>query len=164
MRELKSYTSMWPNGLCLRMLIELARVTVSSLPIIFETSWISELPDDWRKAYVALFKKGQNTVQGATKLASFLFVPGKMRVWVFLEHVSGHKKKEVIGNNWHGFIKGKSRMTSLIAFYGKMAEFLDEGRTVDFIYFDFSKAFNLVSNSILVSRFGHYSLSGWRTK
>lgn len=85
-------------------------------------------------------------------------------MWVFLEHVSGHKKKEVIGNNQHGFIKGKSCMTSLIAFYGKMAEFLNEGRTVDFFYLDFSKAFNSVSNNILVSRLGHDSLSGSRTR
>lgn len=156
---------MWPNGLCLTMLIELARVTVRSLLIILERSWISgELPDDWRKVYVAPFKKGQKTVQGATKLSSFLFVPGKIRAWVFLEHVSGHKKKEVIGNNWHGFIKDRSCKTSLIAFYCKMAEFLDEGRTVDFIYLDFSKAFNSVCHNILVSRFGHYSLSGWRTR
>lgn len=98
LRELESYRSMWPNGLCLTMLIELARVTVRSVPIILETSWISgDLPDDWRKAYVAPFKKGQKTAQGATKLASFLFVPGKIRTWVCLEHVSGHKKEEVIG-------------------------------------------------------------------
>lgn len=87
-----------------------------------------------------------------------------MFLWVFLEHVSGHKKKEVIGNNQHGFIKGKSCMTSLIAFYGKMAESLNEGRAVDFFHLDFSKAFNSVSNDILVSRFGHDSLSGSRTR
>lgn len=128
-----------------------------SLPIIFQTSWISgELSDDWRKAYVAPFKKGQNTVQGATKLAIFLFITGKITAWVFLEHVSGHRKKEVIGNIWHGFIKGKSCMTGLIAFYGKMAEFLCEGR-LDFIYLSFNKAFNFVFNNILVSKFGHYS-------
>lgn len=43
------------------VLEELARVMVRSLPIIFEAYWLSgELPGDWRKAYIAPFKKGRN--------------------------------------------------------------------------------------------------------
>lgn len=146
------------------MLIELARVTVRSFLSILETSWRSgELFDDWKRTYIAPFKTAQNSVQGARKLAAFLFLLGKIRAWVFLERVSGHKK-EMIWNKWHGFIKGKSFKTSLIAFYGRMAELLYEGRTVDVIYLDVSEAFNSVSNNILVLTFGHYSLNGWRTR
>lgn len=56
------------------------------------------------------------------------------------------------------FIKGKSCMTRQIAFYGKLTECLDEVRTVDLIFLDFSKIFSSISSDVLVSRFGHYRL------
>lgn len=39
---------------------------------------------------------------------------------------------------------------------------MDEGREADFIYLEFSKAFDAVSHSILVFRFGCYGLVGWK--
>lgn len=60
---------------------------------------------------------------------------------MFLELVSGHEKKELMGNNQHGFIRGQPRMASLIASDGKMAGFLDGGRAVDVIDLDLSEAF-----------------------
>lgn len=74
-----------------------------------------------------------------------------------MEHISGHRK-EVNGSNQHGFVTGKSLMTRQIAFCGKLTECLDEVRTVDLIFMDFTKIFNSISNNILVSRFGQYRL------
>lgn len=74
-----------------------------------------------------------------------------------LEYISGHMK-ELNGSNQHGFITGKSCMMRQIAFCGKLTECLDETRTVDLNFLDLTKIFNSVSNSILVSRFGHYRL------
>lgn len=39
----------------------------------------------------------------------------------------------------------KKSLNNLIAFYDKMTGFMNEGRTVDVIYFGFSMAFDIVS-------------------
>ena len=49
-------------------------------------------------------------------------------------------------------------MTSLINFYDEMTGLADEGRAVDIVYLDFSKAFDTVSHKILIDRLLMYRL------
>uniref|UniRef100_A0A8B9CCP8 Reverse transcriptase domain-containing protein n=1 Tax=Anser brachyrhynchus TaxID=132585 RepID=A0A8B9CCP8_9AVES len=64
--------------------------------------------------------------------------------------VSSHiKDKRVIRGSQHGFTKGKSCLTNLIAFYEDITRWIDDGKAVDMVYLDFSKAFHAVSHSIL---------------
>ena len=42
----------------------------------------------------------------------------------------------------HGFTKGKSCLTSLLSFLEDVTKAIDEGKPLDVIYLDFSKAFD----------------------
>ncbi|GAB0204482.1 mitochondrial enolase superfamily member 1 [Grus japonensis] len=122
--------------------------------IISERSWrTGEVPEDWRKANVTLvFKKGKKENPGNYRPVSLTLIPGKVMEWFILGIINKHDEKVVMGRGEHGFTKGKSCLINLIAFYNSMTGCVDEGRAVDVVYLDFSKAFDTVSHNIHVSK------------
>jgi len=74
------------------------------------------------------------------------------------------EEKKVISSSQHGFTKGKSCLTNLIAFYDGMTGWVDEGRAVDVVYLDFSKAFDTVSHDILLGKIRKCGLDEWSLK
>ena len=60
----------------------------------------------------------------------------------------------------HGFMKGRSCLTNLISFYDMVTCLLDEGKAVDVVYLDFSKAFDTISHSIVLAKLAARGLDG----
>jgi len=56
----------------------------------------------------------------------------------------------VIGHSQHVFTRGKSCLTSLISFCDKVTHLADQGKLVDVVVLDFSKALDTVSHSVLL--------------
>ena len=61
----------------------------------------------------------------------------------------------------HGFTNGRSCLTNLISVYDKVTRLADEGKAVDGVYLDFSKAFDMVPHHILLSNLERHELEGW---
>jgi len=86
------------------------------------------VPEDWRKTSLTpIFKKGKKEDPGNYRPVSLTSIPGKVVKQLILEVIIKQVEEKVISSSQHGFIKGKSFLTNLIAFYDGMTGWVNEG-------------------------------------
>ncbi|KAK4830688.1 hypothetical protein QYF61_012857 [Mycteria americana] len=103
-------------------------------------------------------KKGWKEDPGNYRPVSLTSVPGKVMEQIILSAITRQvQDNQVIRASQHGFMKGRS-LTNLISFYEKVTLLVDEGKAVDVVYLDFSKAFDTISPSILLEKLAAHGL------
>ncbi|KAK4818426.1 hypothetical protein QYF61_012960, partial [Mycteria americana] len=144
LRLLDIHKSMGPDGIHPRVLRELAEELAKQFSIICQQSRLTgEVPDDWRLVNVTpIYKKGWKEDPWNYRPVSLTLVLGKIMEQFILSVLNRH----------YGFMKGRFCLTNLISFYDQVTHLVDEGKAVDGIYLDFSKAFDIVSHSILLEK------------
>lgn len=72
---------------------------------------------------------------------------------IFLEAMLRHMEdKEVMDDSQHDFIRGKSCLTNLVAFYDACRVLVDKGRAIAVVYLDLYKAFDTGLQDFLVCK------------
>lgn len=153
--QLKRNKSPGPDNLGSSLLLDICEDIVEPLCIIFERSLrLHQVPADWREANVTpIFKKGDKSDPGNYRPISLTSQVCKILESIIRESIVDHlNAQSLLLQSQHGFTKGKSCLTNLLSFLEDVTSAIDEGKPVDVIYLDFSKAFDKVPHLRLIHK------------
>ena len=163
LKELNVNKSVGPDEMHPKMLTEISDVIAGPIAILFNmTIKDGELPTDWKKAYVSpIFKKGVRNLAVNYRPISLTSIICKVMEKIIRHVIMDHLINEnLLSDNQHGFISGRSTTTQLLTFLDTCVRSIVEGNVVDVIYLDFWKAFDTVPHHRLLGKLKAYGIIG----
>ena len=153
LKSLNPWKSTGPDGIHPAVLIPLGPLLTDTLVQVFNNSLATCcLPADWKSATVVpIYKSGDRTVPRNYRPVSLTSIVVKLLERIIRDRICGFLQAQGYFNpGQHGFLKGRSCLTNLLAFFDQVTQLLDEGKEVDVCYLDFQKAFDSVNHELLI--------------
>mgnify|MGYP002144886812 CR=1 FL=1 len=139
-----------------------ARSLAAPLSIIFSKSYSSgTIPHTWRSANVTPIYKGSGSAHSPDNYRpiSLTCICSKVMELVVRDNIlSFLHSNGLLSSTQHGFLPGKSTTSQLIESLNDWTYSLENGNNVDCIYLDFSKAFDCISHSKLITKISAYGI------
>ncbi|KAL1446875.1 hypothetical protein WDU94_010915 [Cyamophila willieti] len=118
-----------------------------------------KFPTLWKSSIVIPVPKNNN-ISNANSYRPISLLPNFSKLFekILVNHVSFHIKS-LISPHQHGFLKGRSTNTNLLSFVDYAASSVLNQRQLDTVYFDLSKAFDVVPHDLLLKKLENFGLS-----
>ncbi|XP_065510682.1 olfactory receptor 14J1-like [Caloenas nicobarica] len=113
-----------------------------------------------------IYRKGRKEDLGTYRSVNLTSVLGKVVEQMILANITQHlQENHVIRPSQNGLVKGRSCLTNLISYYNKVTQLVEEGKTVDVLHLDFSKAFDTLHYGTLLGSRAcvHMAAAAWAT-
>lgn len=159
-RKLKPTKSKGTDGIPNFIIKGCADILIPVLAHIFNLSLTTGIyPSKWKEAVITpVFKSGKKNDIKNYRPISILNNFSKLFEIIIHKHISFYINNK-INSSQHGFIKSKSTTTNLISYLNVIVPVIESQGQTDSIYFDFSKAFDLVPHNILLTKMGNFGLT-----
>ncbi len=126
-----------------------------------------ELPLDWKQARIsAIYKKGNRSLAGNYRPVSLTSIVCKSMERIIRDWIVTHMtENKLFSKKQYGFIKHRSTVLQLLKVLDIWTDATDRGDTIDTIYLDFMKAFDMVPHRRLLGKLSAYGIChpvlGW---
>ena len=151
-----------PNGIHGKLLKNCAISLSRPLSIIFNIIYnTGSIPSQWKQAnIVPVFKKGDKKLVSNYRPISLTCLVSKVMERIIQQDML-IRTEHLLKSSQHGFTLKKSCVTNLVEMTNSLTLSLNENTDIDVIYFDFSKAFDMVNHDLILDKLKHqYKIEG----
>ena len=163
LKDLEPKHSSGPDGITNYILKTFREILYKPITYICNLSLRSNsIPCDWKNANVTpIHKKGTKGDNSNYRPISLTSVVCKIMESVMKDKIVNHiEENGLMRKSQFGFMKGKSTTLNLLEFFDQVVKNLDDGKPTDVIYLDFSKAFDKVSITKLLTKVRSFGICG----
>ena len=149
LKDVNQHKATGPDAIPERLLKSLCDEVVDILCVIFQASLDQgKIPTAWKQAYISpVFLRRVTDTRHPSTTVSLTSVCCKILEHIVHSYVISHlDTNQIISDAQHGFRKKQSCESQLILTIQDLANALNDGRQVDAILLDFSKAFHKVAH------------------